>query len=144
MGAEGRMPLGGADLLDRAVAQREVHLSRGTAGGVGRKASPREQTLRDSVMALVLLEDRGPASREATFPAEARNEAELLERSEMGEGGRGSYMEPESDLLQTGAVRFTLSDRNHSKRLDLPMRELLEGLHVRNEESSLYMGNPNY
>jgi len=144
MGADGGVPFRGTDPFYRAMAQGKVDLSRGPAGRLGRKSGAREQALGDSVVALVLFEAVRPSARESALAAKARDQPELLERPEVGEGGRRTNVQCEGDLFEARPARFSLADRNDAERLDLSMRELLQGLHGPSEDLPLYMGLPNY
>ena len=144
MGANRRVSLGRTDALDCPVAERKVHLASRAARRLDRESGVREQALGDAVVSSVLLEaDESPAG-EPTLSSEARDQAEILERAEMGERGRGAYMEAGGDFLEARPPRIVLSGFDDSQCFDLTMGQLLESLHESVTTSSVYIGHPNY
>jgi hypothetical protein len=142
--ARSRVELGTADLVDRPVGDREVDFVCRGARLLRTQAEAPEQGLGHSVMPLVLLQGAISLVRDSALSAESRNQAELLERSEVGERGRGAHPESRSDVLETRAASVDLSDCDDPESLDLPMGQLLEGLHVVRQKPSIYIVHPNY
>ena len=138
------MPLRPTDLVHRPVGDREVDFVGCGASLLRTEAQAPEQGLRHTVMALILLQRPIPAVRKSALSAKARDQPELLQRTEVGEGRRGSNAEPRSDVLQARAPPFALSGGDDPQGLDLSMGELLEGLHVGGELPTVYIGYPNY
>ena len=95
------------------------------------------------MVAPILFEACEPPSGEPALSPEARDQAQLFERAEVGESGRGSYTETGGDLLEARASRVALPRGDDPKRLDLPMGKLLEGLHVVGEKSAVYIRHSN-
>jgi hypothetical protein len=144
MRADRRVTLRGADLLDREVTQREVHFPSSPAGGLGGKSDPREEALSHPVMTTVLLEAGESSGGEPALPPESRDQSQLFERSEMGQGRRGPHAQTRGDLVEARAAKFSLTRPDRPKGLDLAMRQALEGLHVRTESPTILIGIPNY
>jgi len=117
---------------------------RGRAGLFRCETKVPKQGLGDSVMPLILLQGAVSPVREPALPAEPRDQAKLLERSEVGEGGRRAHVEAGGDVLEARTPSRGLSDRDDPQGLDLAMGELLQGLHVIGENSGVYIGYPNY
>ena len=138
------MAFRGANLLNRAMTQREVDLSSGFARSLGREAGPREQALRHAVVASILREAREPPIRETALPAKARDQPQFFKRSQVGQGGRWPHAEPGGDILQARPAGVALTVSDDSKGLHLSMGELLERLHAADEPSRVYMCTSNY
>ena len=144
MGAHRGVSRGGADPLDRSVAQGEVDLAGRPAGGFRGKAGVRKQALRDAVVTTILFENGEPSTRQPALAAKPQDETQLLERPEVGERGRWADAQTRGDVLEAHAPRLALAGTDHPKRLDLAMGELLEGLHGPTHARPLYIGHANY
>lgn len=144
MGASGRVLLGPTDLIDRAMRDGEVNLVGGRARFLGTEPEIAEQGLGDPVMTLVLLQRAVSPFRQSTLPTEARDQPEILEGPQVGQGGRRPHPHSGRDLLQARASDGALPSGDDPERLDLPMGQLLERLHDENMVSMVYMGHPNY
>jgi len=133
------MLLGPADLVHRPVGDREVDFVRRRARLFRSEAEAPEQGLGHSVVPLILLQGAVSLVRQTALSTEPRDQAELLERSEVGEGGRRAHAESRGDVLEARTSSRGLSDRDDPKGFDLAMGELLEGLHVTMEQPTVYI-----
>jgi len=136
--------LGPADLVHRPVGDREVDFVRRRARLLRSEAEAPEQGLGYSVVPLILLQGAVSLVCEPALSAESHDQAELLERSEVGEGGRRAHVESRGDVLEARTPPRGLSDRDDPQGRDLAMGELLEGLHVMGEKPAVYIWYPNY
>ncbi|HLM70590.1 MAG TPA: hypothetical protein VK423_04340 [Thermoplasmata archaeon] len=78
---------------------------------------------------MVFLEALGPTVRKSALPTESRDQPQLLQWPEVGEGGGRSHPQTYGDVLQAGSTSVTLTRRDDAKCLHLSMGEALEGLH---------------
>jgi len=138
------MALRRADLLHGAVAQGKVHLPSSAARSIRGKAGAGEQALGHSVVTPVFFQASEPAAGETALAAEASDQAQFLERTEVGEGRGGPHVQARGDVLEAGTAGFALPGRDHPKSLDLPMGQLLKCLHNSEEKSRVYIRHPNY
>jgi hypothetical protein len=74
MRADGRMPFGTAEALDRPMGKGEVDFERSGARVTGRESKLAEQALGDSVMALILDEGRPATRGKPGFPPMSEHE----------------------------------------------------------------------
>lgn len=123
------MASGLADLLDRAVAQREVDLERGLMGRLGGEPRTGEEALRHAVVAEVLVEAELTPPGDEALPSEARDKAELLERTEMRERGGRLHAQASCDRVERDPARVGRAGRDQAKRLELPARQTLKRFH---------------
>lgn len=144
VGARRRMLLGAADFVDRAVRNGQVDLVRGRARFLGSEPEISEQGLGHPMMTLVLLQGAGTPVREPTLAAEARDQPELFEGPQVGQGGGWSHPKPERDILEARPSGRALSSRDDPERLNLAMGELLQRLHAGRKLRTVYIGTPNY
>jgi hypothetical protein len=138
------MLLGAADLIDRPMGDSKVNLVGRRTRRLGGEAQIPEQGLGDPVMTLVLQQGSAALVRQTALPAEPGDQAKLLERTEVGERGRRSNPESRGDLLEARTPSRALPRGDDPKGFDLAMGQLLEGLHVASEESTVYIGHSNY
>ena len=144
MGADLRVAPGPADHLHRVVAQGEVDLERRRVGRVGREAGPREEALRHPVVTEILLETGQTPPGDLALAAEAGDQAELLERPEVGERRGSSYAEAPGDRVQRDAVSLAALSRDEAKGLELPPGQSLERLHDPGQPGAVFMVGPNF
>jgi hypothetical protein len=138
------MLLGAANLIDRSMGDRKVNLVGRRTRRLGAESQIPEQVLGHPVMSLVLEQRSAALVGQTALPAEPGDETQLLERTEVGQGGRGSHSKAGRDVLESRTAGVVLSGRDHSKRFDLAMGQLLEGLHDRAYPGAVYIGHPNY
>jgi hypothetical protein len=138
------MAFRGADLLHGAVAQREVNLSSGLAGGLDREAGPREETLSDAVVTSILFQTSGSSTRKPTLSAKTRDQPQLFERTEMSECRWRLDVKSGGDVLKARAAAVFLLGRDDPKCVYLSVGQSLERFHGVEERRTIYNRDPNY
>jgi len=126
------------------MAQCEVDLEGGRVRGVGRKTGPRKEALRHTVVAKVLLEARLAPPSDLALATEPTDQAELLERPEMGESGGCSDPETLGDGVQRDAATLASVGGDEAKGLELSPRQALERLHVSHYARRVFTVGPNF
>ena len=118
-----------ANLLDRAVGNRQIDLSGGRTDLLRRKPEVSEQSLDDPVMALILRKRPMSSEREPTLAPVPFDKTEVLERSEVTQRRGRGLLEGRRDQFQGYATIGRLVGSNDLQGLQLPSCQFLKGLH---------------
>lgn len=142
MGTRGRVRLGPADLLDRAVRDGEIDLPSGGTRLRGREPEATEQALGDPVVSLVLDQRASAPVRQTTLAAIAFDQSKIFEGCRVTERRRCGEVERRRDPLERHSLFRRLVRPDRLEGVELSASQFLQRLHSQSQTPTAYIYHP--